>query len=300
MNDYIARAITSDGAIRIFAARTTELVNEAARIHGCSATAAAALGRTLTGAAILGAMLKDEGGSVTLQLSGGGPLGRVVAISDSTAGVRGYCDNPTADLPLNSKGKLDVGGAIGTNGYLGIVRDYGLKEPYVGQIPLVTGEVGDDLTSYFANSEQVPSAVGLGVLVDRDLSVKAAGGFIVQLMPGATDAHIEALEKALSNIPSVSHLIDQGNTPEEIIEKLLPDATVFFYENIETNYFCNCSRERMAKALVSIGEKDLTDLIETDGHAELVCHFCNTAYEFEKDELSQLLLSAKTKKTAAE
>lgn len=297
MNDYIARAITADGAIRIFAARTTQLVNEAAKIHECSATAAAALGRTLTGAAMLGAMLKDEG-SVTLQINGGGPIGRIVAISDASAQVRGYCDNPKADLPLNNKGKLDVGGVVGTNGYLGIVRDYGLKEPYVGQIPLVSGEIGDDLTSYFATSEQVPSAVGLGTLVDCDLSIKAAGGFIIQLMPGATEQHIEAVEKALANTPSVTKLIDDGLSPEEIIEKLIPDATVFFYENTDTNFYCSCSKERMAKALVSIGERDLNDLIETDGHAQLVCHFCNTAYDFNKEELTELLISAKNGKAA--
>ena len=193
--DYVARAITMDGFVRIYAANTTELVAEAAKIHGCSATAAAALGRTLTATAMIGAMIKDEETSVTVQIDGGGSIGKICAVTDGSAFVRGYCTNPLADLPAKANGHLDVGGIVGTDGHLGIIKDYGMKEPYVGHINLVSGEIAEDFTKYFAESEQTPSAVGLGVLVDTDLSVKSAGGYIIQLLPGVTEEHIEDIEK---------------------------------------------------------------------------------------------------------
>ncbi|MDP4132918.1 MAG: Hsp33 family molecular chaperone HslO, partial [Bacillota bacterium] len=220
MDDYIARAVTLDGYVRIFAAKTTDLVNEAVKIHHCAPTAAAALGRALTAAALMGATLKDEESSITLQIDGGGPIGKICAITDKNCYVRGYCDDPTVDLPLKKDGKLDVGKAVGTNGYLNVIRDYGLKKPYIGRAELVSGEIGEDLTRYYAISEQVPSAVGLGVLVDTDYTIKAAGGFIVQLMPGATENHIADIEKALSEIPSVTKMIEMGMKPEDIAEKL--------------------------------------------------------------------------------
>lgn len=293
--DYIARAVSADGFIRIFACRTTDTVAEAARIHNLSATAAAALGRTLTAAAMMGAMIKDEGTSVTVKINGGGPLGSILAVTDNTSMVRGYVDNPSADVPSRPDNHLDVGRAVGKEGFITVIRDYGLKEPYAGSVPLVTGEIGDDLTSYFAQSEQTPSAVGLGVLVERDLSVSAAGGFIVQLMPGATEEHIADIEAAVKGITSVTNLLSEGKTPEQIAESLVTNQTLLFYENIKTAYFCPCSKERMARALISIGEKDLTQIAEEDKHAELTCHFCNNKYEFNEAELSELIKKAKSK-----
>lgn len=287
--DYIVRALSMDGAIRIFAADTTQTVNEAVRVHDCFPTAAAALGRTITGAAIMGAMLKGEGDSITLQINGGGPIGRILAVSKADLKVKGYCDEPHVDLDRRPDGKLDVGTAVGKNGYLSVVRDFGLKEPYVGKVSLSTGEIGDDLTLYFARSEQVPSAVGLGVLVDTDYTIKAAGGFVIQLMPGATDEHINAVETAINQTPSVTELLDYGMTPEDIIEKLLPDFSVMYSEPLKVEYRCDCSRKRMEKALISIGRKDLEELVNEDEKAELVCHFCNKKYNFGKSDLERLL-----------
>ncbi len=286
--DYIARAITMDGFVRIYTAVTTELCNEAAKIHGCSATAAAALGRTLTATAMIGAMMKDEETSVTVQISGGGPIGKICAVTDGSALVRGYCINPYADLPTKKNGHLDVGGIVGTDGELGIIKDYGLKEPYVGHVSLATGEIGDDFTKYFAESEQTPSAVGLGVLVDKDLSVKSAGGFIIQLLPGAGEEHIEDIEKSIKALGSVTEAIEKGMTPEEMAESLMSDHPMFFYDNVETGYFCPCSEERMERALCSISKEDLKDIIETDGHAELKCHFCRRTFDFSKEHLIKL------------
>lgn len=287
--DYIARAVSADGMVRIFACDTTELCKTAAKIHKCSATSAAALGRVLTATAMMGAMIKDDGTSVTVRLNGGGSIGTICAVTDNSSLVRGYCDNPMADAPSRKDKHLDVASIVGKDGYLTITRDYGLKEPYSGSVPIVSGEIGDEFTSYFATSEQTPSAVGLGVLVDRDLSVKKAGGFIVQLMPGATEEHILDIENSIKNLGSVTKALEEGLNPEALAENLVSNSMLLFYENIETSYYCPCSKERMARALYSIGKDDLTDIIETDGKAELKCHFCNSAYNFNKEELNEIL-----------
>ena len=293
MADYIVNAITTNGAIRVVAADTTELCNRAQEIHKMSATAAAALGRTVTAAAIMGSMLKSTEDAITIQLNGGGPIGRVIAVADGKANVKGYVDNPLVDLPLNEKGKLDVGGAVGTNGMLSIIRDLGLKEPYVGQVPLVNGEIAEDLTQYYATSEQLPTAVALGVLVDVDYTIKAAGGFILQVLPGAYDEDIDNVEKTVQSIASVTEMLSNGKKPEDIVEQLLSDYEIEYFDNQETAYKCDCSRERTDRALISIGKDELTKLIEEDGKAEITCHFCDNVINYTKAELEELLESAK-------
>ena len=290
--DYIIRAVTGEGALRAFAADTTNLVNKAHKMHKTYPIASAALGRLLTAASIMGTMLKSENDSITLQLTGNGPMGRVMAVSDFEGNVKGYVDNPLVDLPNNDLGKLDVGGAVGKNGYLTVIRDFGLKEPYVGKVPLVSGEIGDDLTSYFAISEQTPSSVGVGVLVDVDLSVKCSGGFIVQVMPEATNDDIDKLEKNLSNIKSVTSMMKEGKTPEDMISALLEGFEFEITEKTEVDYKCDCSRERVERAIVSLGKNEIRKIIDEDGSAELTCHFCDSVYNFGKDELSHLLEEA--------
>ena len=293
MPDYIVNAITSNGAIRVVAADTTQLCNRAQEIHKMSPTAAAALGRTLTAAAIMGSMLKSSEDSLTVQLNGGGPIGKVVAVCDGNANVKGYVGNPLVDLPLNEKGKLDVGGAIGRDGMLGIIRDLGLKEPYVGQVPLVNGEVAEDLTQYYATSEQLPTAVALGVLVDVDYSIKAAGGFVLQVLPGAYDEDIDNVEKTVASISSVTEMLDNGKKPEDIVEQLLKDYEIEYFENVPAQYQCDCSRDRTDRALISIGKEELEKIISEDGKAQITCHFCDNVYEYNKEELEKLLESAK-------
>lgn len=293
MADYIVNAITSNGAIRVVAADTTELCNRAQEIHKMSPTAAAALGRTLTAAAIMGSMLKSADDSLTIQLNGGGPIGKVVAVGDGNANVKGYVGNPLVDLPLNEKGKLDVGGAIGREGMLGIIRDLGLKEPYVGQVPLVNGEVAEDLTQYYATSEQLPTAVALGVLVDVDYTIKAAGGFILQVLPGAYDEDIDNVERTIQSISSVTEMLSNGKKPEDIVEQLLSDYEIEYFDNVPAKYMCDCSRDRTDRALISLGKDELTKIIEEDGKAEITCHFCDNIYKYTKEELEQLLESAK-------
>ncbi|MBQ8391405.1 MAG: Hsp33 family molecular chaperone HslO [Clostridia bacterium] len=293
MSDYIVNAITSNGAIRVVAADTTELCNRAQEIHKMSPTAAAALGRALTAAAIMGSMLKSSDDSITVQLSGGGPIGRVVAVGDGKANVKGYVDNPLVDLPLNEKGKLDVGGAVGSDGFLSVIRDLGLKEPYVGQVPLVNGEIAEDLTKYYATSEQIPTAVALGVLVDVDYTIKAAGGFILQVLPGAYDEDIDNVEKTVASISSVTEMLSEGKRPEDIVKQLLSDYEIEFFDNVPTMYKCDCSRERTDRALISIGQEELTKIIEEDGKAQITCHFCDNIYDYTKEELQALLESAK-------
>ncbi len=293
MADYIVNAITSNGAIRVVAADTTELCNRAQEIHKMSPTAAAALGRALTAAAIMGSMLKSSDDSITVQLSGGGPIGRVVAVGDGKANVKGYVDNPLVDLPLNEKGKLDVGGAVGSDGFLSVIRDLGLKEPYVGQVPLVNGEIAEDLTKYYATSEQIPTAVALGVLVDVDYTIKAAGGFILQVLPGAYDEDIDNVEKTVASISSVTEMLSEGKKPEDIVKQLLSDYEIEFFDNVPTMYKCDCSRERTDRALISIGQEELSKIIEEDGKAQITCHFCDNVYDYTKEELTELLESAK-------
>jgi len=295
MSDYIIRAAADDGSVRAFACITTDTVNEAFRHHNTSPVATAALGRVLTAASMMGAMLKGENDTVSIQLTGGGPLGRVLAVSDSKSRVRGYVDNPMVDMPLNANGKLDVGRAVGLDGFLTVINDIGMKEPYIGKIPLVTGEVGDDLTKYFAVSEQVPSAVGLGVLVDKDYSVKTSGGFIIQVMPEATEEDIQKLETNLEAVKSVTALLSEGKTPEDILKLLLFGFEYHITDNTETCYKCNCSRERVERALISIGAEELNKIIEEDGESELSCHFCSKKYHFDREELQRLCEEAGSK-----
>ena len=283
-----------DGAIRIFAAVTTDLVNEAQRIHNTYPVATAALGRLLTGAAIMGAAgLKNETDSMTVQIRGEGEIENLVAVTDCNSRVRGYISNPYVDRPLNGKGKLDVGGAIG-GGYLSVVRDLGMKEPYAGQIPLVSGEIAEDLTYYYAKSEQIPTSIALGVLVDTDNTAIAAGGFMIQLMPGATDEMAEILENILNDLPPVTTMIKDGMSAEDILFRVTEGFSMVCENNAVTpEYKCNCSKERMEKALISIGKKELEDIIEEQGEAELTCRFCDNKYTFNKQELTELLKKAK-------
>lgn len=289
MSDKLIRATAQEGAVRIFAAVTTDLVNEAVRIHNCAPTAAAALGRMLTAGSLMGAMLKSEDETLTLQISGGGEAKGVVVTTYSNATVKGYIGNPEVDLPANSKGKLDVGGAIGINGNLLIIRDMGLKEPYVGQVPIYTGEIGDDLAYYFTTSEQTPSAVGLGVLVNTDLSIKAAGGFIIQMMPGASELIADLITYRLEEVPSITELIEKGMSIEEILEFIFEDMNLNILDSLEPKFKCDCSRERVEKALISIGRKDLEEIYHDGKEEEIKCHFCNTSYVFSSEEIGDLL-----------
>lgn len=291
--DYIARAVTADGLVRMYACTTKDTVAEAARIHNTSATATAALGRTLSAAAMLGAMVKDEESKITVRLNGGGPIGTICALTDSSAMVRGYVDNPSADPESRPDGHLDVAAAVGTNGELTVIRDYALKAPYAGSVPLATGEIGDDFTKFFAMSEQIPSAVGLGVLIDKDLSVKAAGGFILQLMPGAGEEHIKDAEESIKKLGSVTEVLSEGATPEELLERLTQNQTLLFYDNVKTGYKCTCSRERMERALISIGKAELSEILSVDKKAELTCQFCRKSYNFSESELKELLKKSK-------
>lgn len=292
MSDKLIRATAHNGDIRIIAAITTELVNKAAKIHNCAPTAAAALGRLITAGSIMGAMLKSEKDVITIQMSGGGEAGTVVATSYSDASVKGYIGNPNVDLPLNSKGKLDVGGAIGLNGNLLVIRDMGLKEPYVGQVPICTGEIGDDLAYYFTTSEQTPSAVGLGVLVDKDLSIKAAGGFIIQMMPDADELVADLLTYRLEEIPSVTDLIVKGMNIEQIIDFIFEGMDYNINDSMIPKFECDCSRDKVEKALISIGKNELQQLYSEGKEEELKCHFCNKSYIFTSEEIGELLEKA--------
>ncbi|WP_370866647.1 Hsp33 family molecular chaperone HslO [Saccharibacillus sp. JS10] len=284
--DYLVRGTALGGKVRAFAVRSTNLVEELRRRHDTFPTATAALGRTLTTAAMMGAMLKGEE-KLTIQVKGNGPLGQIVADANAKGEVRGYVDHPHVHLPSNAMGKLDVAGAVGTEGFLYVIKDLGLKEPYRGSVPIVSGELGEDFTYYFAASEQTPSAVGIGVLVAPDNSVISSGGLIVQLLPGLSDEEIDAIEQAISALPPVSALIDQGLSPEEVLKWVLPDVQV--QESMDIHFRCQCSRERVERTLVSLGSEEIEAIIEEQGVAEVVCHFCNEAYQFEREDLESIL-----------
>jgi molecular chaperone Hsp33 len=287
--DYAVRALNKTGHIRAIASVTTGLVGKAAKLHQCSPTAAAALGRCLTAATITGLMLKNDSDRLTLQVTGGGPIGRIVVVANARGEVKGYVDNPQADLPLSPAGKLDVGGVVGRKGQLIIIKDLGLKEPYIGKVDLVSGEIAEDMAAYFTYSEQTPSAVALGVLVDTDLTVRAAGGYLVQLMPGATEEEAARIEERLYKAKPVSALIDEGLNPEEVLKHILQDNDLKFLEKKPLMFKCDCSRERLEEVLISLGKDDIRDLLEREGKAELVCHFCNERYVFEAEELKKIL-----------
>ncbi|MDD3705612.1 MAG: Hsp33 family molecular chaperone HslO [Clostridiaceae bacterium] len=292
MKDYILRGASTDDSIRFFCAITTEMVEEARKIHNCSPVSIAALGRMLTAGSMMGIMLKSDNDTMTLQINGKGPAGSIVVVTDNTGNTRGYIANQDVELMQHENGKLDVGSAVGIDGVLTVIRDMGMKEPYVGQIPIVTGEIGDDISSYFAVSEQIPTAVGLGVLVEVDGHVAASGGFIIQLMPEADSAVIQKLEERLGKIRSVTEMISSGYDAEGIIKNILGDIEHKILEKKHIAYKCNCSKSRMEKALVSIGKKDLEEIIQEQGSAELVCHFCNEKHYFAGDELIKLLEKA--------
>lgn len=289
MKDYVIRAIDKKGTIRVFVATTSNLVEKGRRIHNTTPTATAALGRTLTACVMMGIMMKGEKDTVSIQLRGDGPIRTILAVSNSKGEVKGYVGNPLVDLPLKSNGKLDVGGAVGKNGKIVVIKDIGMKEPYIGQSNLVSGEIAEDLTHYFAYSEQQPSAVNLGVLVDKDLSVKASGGYIVQLLPDTSEEDIDRLEKNIQNSEAISSLIARGLKPEDILQSVFGDFEMQVLEKKEIAFKCDCSREKVESALISLGEEEIKSMIEEDGKAEVVCHFCNKKYNFLEEDLKSLI-----------
>lgn len=294
MNDYIIRGTSTDESIRFFSCITTVMVEEARKIHNCSPVSIAALGRLLTAGSMMGIMLKSEKDTMTLQINGKGPTGSIVVISDHTGNARGYITNPNVELMQREDGKLDVGSAVGVDGVLTVIKDLGMKEPYVGQIPIISGEIGDDISSYFATSEQTPTAVGLGVLVEVDGHVAASGGFIIQLMPEADEAVISKLEERLGSVKSVTDMISSGLYAEGMIKDILGDIEYKVCEEKQVVYRCNCNKDRLERALISVGRQELEDLIQEQGNAELVCHFCNSKYHFDKEDLTMLLEKATT------
>ena len=287
MSDYLVRATAADAQVRAFAVTARDTVETARAAHDTSPVMTAALGRLLCAGAMMGSMMKGEADILTLQVQGDGPAGGLTVTADSRGRVKGYAVNPQVILPANSQGKLDVGGAVGA-GSLRVIKDLGLKEPYVGQTRLQTGEIAEDLTYYFAASEQVPSSVGLGVLMEKNNTVKQAGGFIVQLMPFAEGNVIEKLEANLSRIHSVTKLLEDGNSPEQILGILLEGMDMEILSDMPVEFYCNCSRERVAKALYSIGKKEMDEMIKDGEPIEVKCHFCNTAYRFSVEDLVQI------------
>ena len=292
MSDYIVRATAANSQIRAFAAVTTDVVETARQDHNTSPVATAALGRLLTGGAMMGAMMKGEKDLLTLRIHAGGPLQGITVTADSKGNVKGYVGNPDVCIPANSKGKLDVAGAVGP-GFLTVIKDMGLKEPYSGQVMLQTCEIAEDLTYYFATSEQVPSAVGLGVLMNKNNTVRQAGGFIVQLMPFAEEEVISRLEQNVQKINSVTSLLEEGHTPESLLEKVLEGFDMQINEKTDTRFHCNCTRERVEKALISIGRKELNEMIQEGKPIEMNCHFCNTNYTFTVEEMKEILRKCK-------
>jgi molecular chaperone Hsp33 len=289
MEDKLVRATAKEGSIRIIAASTTKLVNEAVSIHKCYPTAAAAFGRMLTAGSLMGAMLKSSSDSLTLRISGGGSAKGILVTSYADGHVKGYIGNPMANLPPNNKGKLDVGGIIGTNGNLTVTRDLGLKEPYSSQVPIQTGEIGDDLAYYFTISEQTPSAVALGVLVDVDLSIKSSGGFIIQMMPGADTDLSDSLTYKLQRIPPISTMLDQKKDIYDILNYIFEDMDLKTLDELSPSYRCDCSRERVERAFISIGLKDLNEIYKEGKSEEIKCNFCNKSYEFTHEQIGKMI-----------
>ncbi len=289
MSDHILRATAGEGAVRLFIADTRETVEQAYEYHKTSPVMSAALGRSLTIAAIMGSMLKSDKDVVTIQIKGDGPGGGLTVTSNSHSEVKGYVNNPDADVPLKPNGKLDVQAALGY-GTLTVIKDLGMKEPYVGRIPLVSGEIAEDMTYYFAKSEQTPSAVALGVLVDRDYSIKQAGGFVIQMMPEAEEDIIAELEDKLKSIAPVTSMLEKGMTTEDILNELVGDLKPKILDEVPVRYVCSCSKERVEKALMAVGKKEIAKIIEEDGKATLHCHFCNKDYDFSREELEKLLV----------
>lgn len=291
MEDRIVRAISSDGMVQAAAIYSRNLTERARQIHKTLPVATAALGRALAGASMMGNALKGQGASLTLQIKGGGPLGTVLAVSDNEGNVRGYVTNPQVELPLRADGKLDVGGAVGHEGTLTVIKDLHMKEPYVGTIDLLGGEVAEDIAGYFVESEQIPTACGLGVLVDRDQSVKSAGGYLIQLMPGATEDTIVKVEGGIMAAGPVSVLLEQDPDPEHLLRAVMGDFDLKILETQPVSYRCYCSRERVERALISLGRKELEEMLREQGGCQLSCQFCDTVYDFSKEDLERLLAS---------
>lgn len=287
MNDYLVKALAYEGFVRAYAVNATETVAEAQRRHDTWNTASAALGRTLVGGLMLGATLKGED-RLTVKIDGDGPAGAIVVDSNGKGEVKGYIKNPHISLPLNEIGKIDVRGAVGTEGMFTVIKDLGLKEPFSGQTPIVSGEIGEDFTYYLAVSEQIPSAVGVSVLVDTDDSIKTAGGFMIQIMPGASDEIIDQIEARLKETARISTLLDEGQTPEEILENLLATDDVFFLETMPVQFKCDCSKEKFASAIITLGAEQIQELIDQDHGAEAVCAFCNNKYQYSEEDLYEL------------
>ncbi len=289
MNDYLVRGMSLDGFVKVVAIRSTELVRRGAEIQGTTPNATAAFGRCLTAASMMGNMQKVENGSMTLQVRGGGPIGTINVVSDPEGNVRGCVAEPRVPLVEKYPGKLDVGATVGTDGTLTVIRDLQMKEPYIGSIGLVSGEIGDDITAYFAQSEQIPTACALGVLVDRDMSVKVAGGYLVQLLPGAPDETIDKLEEGIRRSGAVTRMLEDGLTPEDILGQVCGDLGVVFMETTQVSYKCYCSRERVTAALISLGRKELEEIRDEGKTFPVECQFCDTVYEFTPEDIDELL-----------
>lgn len=292
MGDYLIKATAFEGKVRAYSLVATDMVNEAVRRQGTWPTASAALGRTMMAGTMMATMLKGDS-KLTVKVEGKGPIGAIIVDANTEGETRGYVSNPQTHFELNRQGKLDVARAVGTDGYLSVVKDLGLKEHFTGSVPLVSGELGEDFTYYFASSEQTPSSVGVGVLVNPDNTILAAGGFIIQLMPGADDAVIEQIEKRLSTIPPISKLVEAGMPPEEILQALLGDDNVKFLDKMPIKFACRCSKERVENAIISLGKKEIQEMIDEDGGAETRCHFCNEEYHLTAEELEELLVQSK-------
>ena len=293
MNDYLVRGMSMDGFVKVVAIRSTELVRRGATIHKTAPNATAAFGRALTAASMMGNMQKVENGSMTLQIKGDGPIGTIVCVSDPTGNVRGYVYEPNVPVVEKYPGKLDVGATVGTDGMLTVIRDLQMKEPYVGSIPLVSGEIGDDITAYFAQSEQIPTACALGVLVDTDCSVKVAGGYLIQLLPGAPDETIDKVEAGIKRAGAVTAMLEAGLTPEDILGQVCGDLGVVFMETTPVEYKCYCSRERVEGALISLGTKELTEIMNEGKDFPVECQFCDEKYLFTPADIQALLTKMK-------
>ena len=289
MKDYLVRGMSMDGFVKVVAIRSTEMVRRGAQIQGTTPNATAAFGRCLTAASMMGNMQKVENGSMTLQIRGGGPIGTITVVSDPDGNVRGCVTEPKVSLVEKYPGKLDVGATVGTDGTITVIRDLQMKEPYIGSTALISGEIGDDVTAYFAQSEQTPTACALGVLVDRDCSVKVAGGYLVQLLPGAPEETIDALERGIQRAGAVTAMLDAGLTPEDILGQVCGELGVVFMETTEVSYKCYCSRERVESALISLGRKELHQIMEEGKRFPVECQFCDTVYEFTPEDIQKLL-----------
>lgn len=292
MNDYLIKALAFDGNVRAYAISSTEMVSEAQKRHTTWPTASAALGRAMTASTMMASSLKGKE-KITVKIEGGGPIGAIIVDADAQGNTRGYVSNPHVHFDLNEQGKLDVASAVGRDGFLSVVKDIGMRDKFTGQVPIVSGEIGDDFTYYFVTSEQVPSAVGVGVLVNPDNSILAAGGFMIQLLPEAAEETIRFIEKRIEAIPPISKLIEQGNTPEEILGELLGEENIKVLDKMPVSFECSCSKERFANGILGLGKDEINNMIEDDGEAETVCHFCNAHYHFSKEELQELEAESK-------